>query len=162
MNVEAIAGWVALYAAVVSTGALALEIRRWFESGVRITLSYVIGAMLVPSSDEQKRHIIVTASNRGELPTTIDNFGLLAYPSRIARLFGKPNFSAIVNQPAHAQPIPFFLGPGARWTGMCVQDKELERLLDSRLVWAAVYTTDADRPTMIRLLRRPEPKGKKI
>jgi hypothetical protein len=36
---EGVGAWVAVYAAIVSTGALFLEVRRWFESGASLNIS---------------------------------------------------------------------------------------------------------------------------
>jgi hypothetical protein len=159
---DSIGAWVALYAAIVSTGALFLEVRRWFESGPRLNITYMLDAITFPRDRENKSYIAITAANRGDAATTITNLGFQAYPSRWARFRGKASDSFIANNPSQAQPIPHFIEPGGRWIGMCIQNDEIIQLLDTGLLWAEVYATHTDKPTSVRIKRRTQPKGEKV
>ncbi len=158
---NALGGWATVYAALVATGALLLEVRRWFESGTRLSISYMLDAITIPR-DGDKTYIVITVANRGETATTITNLGFQAYDSRWKHFRRKASKSFIANNPSQTQPIPHFIEPGGRWIGMCIKNEEISKLLDTGLLWAEVYATHSDRPTTVRLKRRPEPKGKKL
>lgn len=74
--------WATVYAAIVATGALFLELRRWFESGVRLRITYMLNGVIIPSANQDQLWIFVTVSNRGDSPTTITNLGYRLYESR--------------------------------------------------------------------------------
>lgn len=161
MDVESVGGWATVYAAVVATGALFLEVRRWFESGTRLHVTYMLNAITFPR-DGERNYIVITVANRGDTATTITHLGFQAYGTRWDRLCRKASASFIANNPSPEQPIPHFIEPGGRWMGMCIQNDEINRLLDSGLLWAEVYATHADNPTSVRLMRRTKPAGKKL
>jgi hypothetical protein len=59
---------IAAYAAIVSTGVLALQIRRWLEAGPRLRITLIPGGMTIgagPDLDETDL-FIVTVTNRRE------------------------------------------------------------------------------------------------
>jgi hypothetical protein len=161
MDAESLGGWATVYAAVVATGALFLEVRRWFESGTRLNVSYMLDAITIPRNGD-KIYIVITVANRGDTATTITNLGFQAYDSRWQRFWGKASTSFIANNPSQGQPIPHFIEPGGRWMGMCIQNDEINKLLDTGLLWAEVYATHANKPTSVRLMRRTKPQGKKL
>ena len=70
MNIEPTA-LIAIYAAVVSTSALALNFRTWFESKPRLHLSLMVDGMIVGTGVEEKDLTILTVTNRGRSPTMI-------------------------------------------------------------------------------------------
>ena len=156
MDTDSLASWVAVYAAIVATGALFLEIRRWFESGPRLRLTFMVDAEMLPRGDDNS-YIVVTVAHRGSAPTTLTHFVLVTYPSVAKRLRRRPERQMYVPQPSTAQPAPHLLEPGAHWIGMAIQEKELEPFIDAGTLWAEVYATHADRPARIRLKRRPRP-----
>jgi hypothetical protein len=87
---------VAAYAAIVATGALALEIRRWFESGPRLSIRVMPEAEMVPAIDSKNAtYLLAVATNRGNLPTTITNFALLDYGSWRGHLRRKHTWAGI-------------------------------------------------------------------
>jgi len=159
-----VADWIASYAAIVATGALALEIRRWFEGRLRLYLRaspdmQIIGAG--PGGDDTDL-VVVSVYNRGEVPTTITNFGLLRFDSWLARLRLRSSWSAIVPNPqARGAPaiIPFELEPGRQWMGMVQQRSDLADFASGEY-WAAIYTTGRNRPYLAPIRRRGSPKAK--
>ena len=152
-----LATWVT---AGMAFAALALEVRRWFETGVKLSLTFMVDAITIP--EDGKTYIVITVANRGDTPTTLTNLAFQAYDSRWMRFRGKAKKSFIANNPSPAQPFPHMLPPGGRWMGMCIQNEMVEPLLASGLLWAEVYATHADKPTSVRLRRRPQPKGTKL
>jgi len=57
---------VAVYAAIVATGALFLEVRRWFESGPRLNIHVMPEAKTfnLPGT-ENNTYLVATVKNRG-------------------------------------------------------------------------------------------------
>ncbi len=161
-SADSLAAWVAAYAALVATGALFLEVRRWFESGTHINVTYMVDAMVVPRDHADTLYIAVTVANRGDTATTITHLAFQAYTSIWSRLRGKASKSFIANNPSQAQPIPCFIEPGGRWIGMCIQNEEINELLESGILWVEVYATHSNKPTSVRLKRRPKPSGEVI
>ncbi|SDQ64134.1 hypothetical protein SAMN05428982_1929 [Pseudoxanthomonas sp. CF385] len=152
--------WVAAYAALVSTGALALEVRRWFESGVRLRLSQMSPALVVgdPLVPKDARYLAVFVSNYGDRATTIENLGLLEFKGAFwwwKRLRNKPTKSGITPNPAlpGRQPVlPALLEPGQRWQGHIdwIAVKQWLDECDGKL-WVAVWYSSRTRPVMMRV-----------
>lgn len=87
---------IAAYAAIVSTGALFLELRRWFEAGPRLNIHVMPEAKTfnIPGT-EKNIYLLATVTNRGNTPTTITHFVLSDYETwfnhlRYLRRFGRP------------------------------------------------------------------------
>ncbi len=91
---------VAAYAAIVATGALALEVRRWFESGARLKIHIMPEAETfnMPGT-EDKTYLVATVTNRGNAPTTITHFALRDYGSWLGRLRSKPTWTVVIPSP---------------------------------------------------------------
>lgn len=159
---DSLSGWATAYAAVVATLALGLELRRWFESGVKLNVGYGTDMLMVTHEISKKQYLTITVANRGDTPTTLTNLGFQVHPTVWSRIRRKATKSFIANNPSPAQPLPYLLEPGARWMGLCLQNEEIAPLLDEGHLWAEVYATHADRPTRVRVKRRGKPMGKKI
>ncbi len=113
---------VAAYAAVVASAALALEVRRWFESGARLKISCMPNAKTinVPGT-EGAAFLIASVANRGNAPTTITHFALYEYKNWFDRLRSKPAWTAVIVNPAPPGALvglPCVLQPGEVWTGI--------------------------------------------
>lgn len=92
--------WAALYAAIVATGALFLEVRRWFESGPKLNLGVMPEAQLASSAGvAQETYLVVNVSNRGASPTTLTHFSMVHYDSWWRRFLDKPSRSMVVPHP---------------------------------------------------------------
>ncbi len=154
-------GSVAAYAAIVATAALALEIRRWLESGVRIALSTMPGAILVGGAlnqgQKRDRYLGLTASNRGDVATTITHMVLFNYGSWRNRLTRNPIISAIVPEPtAHSgQPFPCFLEPGRYFHGLALYSPELESWIETGWLYVGVICTHDVDPILVRVKKTP-------
>ena len=152
--------WIAIYAAIVATGALALEVRRWFESRPRLFL-HVGTNMMVISSDGNDEHnlTIVTVMNRGDAPTTITKLEVNEFASWCDRRRYRPNAVFLITnpQPIDARPnVPALLDAGSRWIGYIRPRPDLISDIQSGTMWVAVHTTDRDRPYLARVPpRRP-------
>ena len=91
---------VAAYAAIVATGAMALEVRRWFESGACLKIHIMPEAETfnMPGT-EDKTYLVATVTNRGNAPTTITHFALRDYGSWLGRLRSKPTWTVVIPSP---------------------------------------------------------------
>lgn len=156
-------GWqvaVAIYAAVVATGALFLEIRRWFEGRPRLIVGASPEMMTIDATGiEDGPYVIVTVTNRGFTPTTVTHFGLLEYASWWRRIRGKHGQAAIITNPtipgSSMGQLPSILEPGRQWMGAINQD-EVQEWMDTGRFHIAIYATHSDRPALTPLKRKPE------
>ncbi|WP_155956678.1 hypothetical protein [Rhizobium sp. CF080] len=141
----------AFYAAIVATGALFLEVRRWFESGVRLRVS----ASHQYDMPEMRHHIIAAeVSSIGDTPTTITGLDIWGYPSVLHALFGLSRTRlGIFDTTTFATPkgLPYQLAPGDLWSGGL--DFNTRELSDPRfaIAYFAVKTTRFDSPTFRRI-----------
>lgn len=120
---------IATYAAVVATGALALEIRRWFESGPRLRLSLMADAAIWNGHISNDRYFVLNVTNIGNLPTTITHMVLLDYENIFGYLTKRPKWQALVNEPqpqtGHGR-IPHVIEPGKIWMGMAKFNNDVD------------------------------------
>jgi hypothetical protein len=114
----------AIYAAIVATGALALEIRRWFESGPKLYLTIMSQAQLFGTGQQdESEYLAARVTNRGDRPTTITSYGLHQYKSPFHRWLNRSSKSAIVPRPEFLADTlyPTFFNQvrsGAAWQNM--------------------------------------------
>jgi len=151
---------VAGYAAIVSTGALALEVRRWFESGPRLTLSIIATAKFFGGPVQDDREFITArVTNRGALPTTITNYGLLEFRTPLHALLMKSAKAAVVPDPSvgGAGRLPHVLQPGTEWTGAAVYDEGLLEWVATGRLYVAMYSSHRSRPLLRRVVRGGSP-----
>lgn len=158
---------VAVYAAVVSTGALALEVRRWFESGPRLAMTVIPEAQQVGGPVRDDRVFVsVRVTNRGTQPTTVTNLGFVEFRRPWLRYFDRrTSRAAIVPMPGAVpqyQP-PYLLQPGTEWTGMASYDDALREWVATDRPYVAVWTSHRSKPLLARLVKQPQrakpPKG---
>ena len=152
---------VAAYAAIVATGALALEVRRWFESGPRLNIQVMpeMKTFNMPGT-EDNTYLIADVANRGNSPTTITHFAMRDFGSWFGRLRSKAKWSGIVVRPypAGAAPnIPAKLEPGERWSGMALHNDELRSAIDAGWLYVLIYASHSDKPIMQRVRVRAKP-----
>jgi len=131
---------IAAYAAIVATGALFLEVRRWAESGPRLVLSCMPNALVSGESKEKKR-IALNIANVGNSATTLKVMVLYDYDSWFRRLVGKPLWTAIIPRPdlaGYPPSMPMFLEPGKTWTGLVDLTEELKRRIQNGHLFVGV------------------------
>ena len=180
--------WIAIIALALSTGSLFLEIRRWFESGVRLKLTYMVDTVFIVEgegiTEPDKRRIYVEVSNRGDAPTTLTNLTFIYHPTILDELrynfsrsfirrilpcseFWKyldsarsENFLYHGLNPAESR-FPF-LEPGRRWKGTAVQDEEIDKKLNKGRLWLRIHANHTDKPVKILLRRRKKLESKEL
>lgn len=151
--------WIALYAAIVATSAFFLNLKSWFESGVRVRLSVISDGMIIggdPAYDERDL-VILTVVNRGDAPTMITTMVVLEINSWYQLWRVRPAASYMIPNPqakGHPLNVPADLDPGKKWTGF-VRSRQDEPKRNFRDGWhyVGVYTTTRNRPYLKRIRR---------
>jgi hypothetical protein len=164
---------IALWALYVSGGALfvsacvfALELRRWFDEGVKLSMSVMADAMLIGSGREDRNtYLSVSVTNRGSAPTSITHMVLYNYPSRSAQYIpnwltrwmkGQRPRTSIVTNTGAPGPLPYVLQPGHNWVGMATHTPELEQMIEAGRLYVGIIGSHSDR-TLFRRVRRWKP-----
>jgi hypothetical protein len=175
LDVARYAANVSLWALCVSGGALfisacifALELRRWFDEGVRLSMSLMIGARVV--GEDGTKYLSLTVANRGSAPTTITHMVLFNYPSYLARhlpiwlsarikRFRPETF--FVNSIGAPGPLPYLLEPGRIWNGRATQTSDVEKMIDAGGLYVGVVCSHNNKTLFKRVRRwRPPPDAK--
>jgi hypothetical protein len=147
--------WVAGYAAIVATGALALEIRRWFEAGAKISMRANPNMTLADGKGYKKERILtVNATNRGDAPTTITHLTVEEFPSFWSRLRNRPSQSFVIPDPridGAGNGLPYVLQPGQQWTGLAGDPRETIGDIQTGRFWVAVYASHRERPYKVKI-----------
>ena len=150
---------IAAYAAIVSTGVLALQIRRWLEAGPRLRITLIPDGMTIgagPDLDETDL-IIVTVTDRGEAPTMITNLLVFEYVNRLQRMRRRSKRSMVITNPqlkGHPPNTPSVLEPGRFWTGFIRQRGDIVKDLRTGNFYVGVSSTHFDRPLLRRVPKR--------
>jgi hypothetical protein len=152
---------IALYAAIVATGALALEVRRWFESGVHIKIDAAADMVLinVPDLEPDGSWVVVTVTNVGTSPVTITTLGIRRYRTRLHWIFRKPTGHGVVvnpDLPGHVPSIPRLLNPGERWQGFMKQTAQISTEINAEIFQVGVWCADRKSPRVRRVFCQPE------
>jgi hypothetical protein len=156
--------WIAIYAAVVATGALLLEVRRWIESGPRLCVTMMVDPLIITPGVgvDERLALSVSVDNRGTASTTITNLCLLHYPTVFHRLLDRPRDCFVVMHPeptGHPPNVPSVLGPGQRWTGWVRPRPDVVNV-HSGGMFVAIYANHKRRATVKRIPRKPKlPEG---
>jgi hypothetical protein len=127
--------WVAIYAAVIGTSAFLLNLKSWFDSGVKLKLHLAPDSMTLGGGPEldEKNLIILYVTNRGDAPTVVKSMVLFEVSSRWQLLLFNVTYSLrwwrwkvnpkanymIPNPQLKGYPpnIPSALEPSKMWTG---------------------------------------------
>jgi hypothetical protein len=159
---DQVTAYAAIYAAIVATAALALEVRRWFESGPRLSLTLIPEAKVYGGIvDDKNVYLHARVTNRGSMQTTITNFGLHEYKSIFHRWTMRAKKSAIVPVPKNAQPLPYLLLPGTEWAGSTIYNEELRSWAESGKLFVAIYHSYSNYPIQRKVRLTSENNNKK-
>ena len=69
---------------VVAACAFALELRRWFDESVKLSMSVIPEATIIGGVRDENSYMAITATNRGSAATTITHMVLYNYPDRLS------------------------------------------------------------------------------
>ena len=91
---------IALYAAIVSTSALTLSLRKWLLTGPMLALSVMArGKTFGGFEPDDKEYIVLNVTNRGDMQTTLSTMAVFKYRTIFDRWLRKPNYAAIIPRP---------------------------------------------------------------
>lgn len=143
--------WISIYAAILATSALALNVRTWFDAGVRLKLSVIADGIVFggdPQFDE-KDLVLVTVTNRGRTVTVISNLLLYEFASKWKVRRNRPSKTYVVPNPqlkGYPSNVPMELAPSKTWTGAIRSRPDLNINLHDGRHYVAVCANTRDRP----------------
>lgn len=144
--------WVAIYAAIVATGTLYLQVRRW---GPRLYLTVSPNSLIVPSSDRQM-YVVVKVSNRGSIATTINSHCVHIYDNWWKKFRRRPSKSGVVLEPSlplKLKSLPYVLEPGSEWSGVIPQTGDYKKWVNSGHLYVAIYASHKNLPLVKHIKR---------
>ena len=154
---------IATYAAVISTFVLGWDAYKWLAAGARIEVSASGNMQLIGGGHvrDGSLHIVVTATNAGDRPTTITNLGGMYFESWWGAYVRrrKATKAFIVGTPSEVQRIPYRFEVGDQWTGLADQTKEVEDMARNGYLFLILYTTGKGPGHRVRLKIKPPPEG---
>jgi hypothetical protein len=154
-------GLLSIYAAIVSTSALLLNFKNWFDSGVKLKLSLMDNAKMFgggASKSSPDGQIALIVTNQGTATTTITHMVMLEFPSLYRRLRMRPARAAMVPSPqvpGYPSNIPGELSPAKQWFGMSNDPALTYPEARNGNFYLGIYATNRDRPYLIKI---PAPK----
>ena len=128
---------IATIALIVSSGALALEIRRWFDDRPKLRVTATANFRAYPYDDGSRR-IMVTVENFGTRPTSIRVLYIVRYRSFFDRMIYKKDEVAVIVDPG-IDPVPFRLEVGSVWRGFIIQDGDVNDWVQKRQAVVEVF-----------------------
>ena len=165
---------IAIIAVLMAAGSLALEIRRWYESGVKLKLRCMVDVPFIVEGENvrgsDKPHTYVEASNRGDTPTTLTDLTFVYHPTILDELVWNLSMSFIRRivpcsrfwkylesrrrSEHHVYPFnPSFLDTGRRWHTTIFQEGEFDNYLNKGRFWLLIHTSHTDKLIKRRLIR---------
>lgn len=144
-------------ALLVSGGAFSLEVRRWFESGIKIKLSVMSDAAILGEHPKVDR-LAVTVTNQGDAPTMITHMVLLKYDNWWKRWRGKASFTAFVPQPQWpgTEGIPVKLDVNEYWIGMTKYEAKLTEIRETGKLYVGVICTHSNKYILARVPKKQD------
>jgi hypothetical protein len=157
---------VAFLSMIISACSFVLEVRRWFDEGVKLSISIIAEAKKfgeVPP--DPNTYVSVAVTNRGDAPTTITHLVVFIYPNKVAvytpywlsRYFKQlqPE-TGLVASAGEPGPIPYMLKPGTYWLGTMKHTPELKNAIAAGCTYIGIVSSHSDRTFFkrVRLLRR--------
>ena len=109
---------VAWWGAVLATIVLLWDVFKWRRTGPRIRMSVRPNSTIYSDPElEGKTLILVSATNVGDRPTTLESLRYIWYPNWCNRLMQKSEKKWYVKNPGLANSFPYKLEVGERWDG---------------------------------------------
>jgi hypothetical protein len=151
--------WIAIYAAIVGTSAFLLNLKSWFDSGVKLHLNLAPYAMTIGGDPafEERDLVILSVTNRGDAPTRVTNMVLFEITSWWQLWRVRPKTSYVIPNPqlkGYPLNVPSTLEPSEKWTGAIRQRVDMIPDLYTGNYYAGIYASNRDRPYLIRIPKR--------
>lgn len=148
--------WISVLALIISSGSLALQLKKWLEEGPRLHLSVMADAVMFPV-DDKKPKLVLTVINRGSTPTLITHMIAFTFDSSWKRFRNKPSLTGVVN--STLQPVPFNLGVNQSFMGMMTYDDKLMKARVAGTLYIGVISSHTNKNFLIGVPPpKPEPK----
>jgi hypothetical protein len=157
MDTVQIASWalaVSFLSMIVSACTFVLQLRRWFDEGVKLTISIMAEAKKFGVGTVDKNtYVSVTVTNRGDAPTTLTHLLVYTYPNKVAiytprrllRFLKQPSPKTwIIPQPTPGT-LPHLLEPGTYWIGLAVHTAELKTAITTGCAYIGIISSHSDR-----------------
>lgn len=153
--------WIAVIALIIASGALALELKRWFESGPKLHIRVMPEAIMTGEpKGTDKSYVVVLVTNRGSIPTTITHMTLQTFPNLWNRLRRKATWNAIVPRPtpfSGEAGVPAEVATNGTWTGVATLTDELKTKRASGKLYIGIQSSHRDRAYYVKI---KEPRAK--
>jgi hypothetical protein len=149
---------VAWWGAILSTTIFLWDIYKWRTSGPKLRVSVQAGMQSINMPEfEGKTLILTNVSNYGDRPTTITNLAFLYYKNIWSLIRDRNDKGFIVATPSTVQRIPYELKQGTMWTGISIQDEEIENMARNGYLICALYHSHNEKPIKRRLVLTKQP-----
>ena len=145
---------IALYAAIVSTSALTLSLRKWLLTGPVLALSVMArGRTFGGLEPDDREFIVLNVTNKGDMPTTLSTMAVFQYRTIFHRWLRKPYFAAIIPRPNLLDGIgtPSLLAPGTTWMGAAAYDDGALEMAKSGKLFVAIHCSHSKRPAVAKV-----------
>jgi hypothetical protein len=100
---------------------------------------------------EGKTLIVANVTNYGDRPTTITTVAFEYFKGSRRWRKKKPVKAAVTLTPSVTQPLPFELKPGVVWTGLIIQNPEIEEWATTGILDMLVYHSHTGKPLRQRI-----------
>lgn len=149
--------YAAWWGAIIASLALIWNIVVAARSGARIHLT-ALPDMKLPPGVSDKTYIVVTATNRGDTPTTITHFCGYYLLKRKGIFKRRKRQPFIVKTGEFGMSIPHVLSPGEQWSSFSDQAGVRTQLDDGGGgdLYIGIYHSQSSRPCFKRV-KLPEP-----
>jgi hypothetical protein len=150
---------VAIYGAVIGTSALLLNLRMWFDSGVKLNLNLIPDGVTLGGSPEfeERDLVLLTVTNRGDAPTVITNMVLFEMTWAWRRWRMRPSKSYVIPNPqlkGYPPNVPADLQPSKSWRGAIRKRPDMGINLHDGRHYTGVYASHRDRPYLVRIPKK--------
>lgn len=152
MDATAILAW---WGAILSSVVFLWDIYKWKTAGPKIRFSIQTGMESVNMPEyDGKKLIVSNVTNYGDRSTTITNLGFLYFESLWSQIRQKPDRAFIFPHPSSVNTLPFELKEGSVWSGIVIQDQQLEEMATKGRLYCVLYLSHDEKPTKFRVVIR--------
>jgi hypothetical protein len=146
----------------VATSALLLNLKTWFDSGVKLKLNLMAHGMVIGGDPrrEESDLVVLTVTNRGDASTMITHMVLFEMTSWWRRLRVRPNKSYLIPNPqlkGYPPNVPSDLEPAKKWTGAIRKREDTIPDLHTGNFYTGIYASHRNRPYLIRIPKKKDP-----
>lgn len=157
---------ISVLALVATAGSLALEVRRWFDEGVKLSLNVMTEANLVGGNrGDPNDYLLLTVTSRGNAPTAITHMMLYDFPTRPAWLFRRRKSKTMIipepTLPGTMGQLPHTLPPGQVRQGIVTHTPDLKQMIAAGRLHVGVVALHTDKPLLKRVRQWKPPKDAK-